>query len=218
MKYTIFLITLIFLNFNNYTYASDHQHSIIFEYNFYSADRIIDPAIAFSYRFITEKHLGIQFSYSKLPYYYSDYPWSFRDRISWWSLLIVRPLSFTLNNFKIELSPGLGALYQKTWHDDLEYEQTSPGCFGCGDYYTANRYYLSLQIGAEVKRSIISKNFQIGVGGIFRKYLGMRIMATDTHNPPFLNYSYGIVISANYSFNLQKFANNLLNRTPKAVA
>ncbi len=191
------LIIIVLVLFISHTHGNDHQHSVILEYNFYSADLKIEPGMAIGYRFIPNNIIGFQVSYSKLPYFYADYPRIYRDRISWWSLLMVRPINIELSNFNIELTPGLGGLYQRTWHDDLESNQNTPGCFGCGDYYTANQYYLNFQIGVEIKRTVISENFQIGIGGIFRKLFTKHTMATDVHNPVSLDYTYGVLLSLN---------------------
>ena len=182
---------------------SGTQLSFIVEHANYGNDFNMKPSFVFSSRFVKTvpiiKKIGIQFSFSKMPFFIGNNPWLYKDKVSWYAISIVKPISFNTNSFGFSFYTGLGMVYQSTWHDDLVYENDEDGCFGCGDYYTPPGFYLDYEIHAEIDY-LVTQQLEIGIGFAFRNFLGPGGLYTDVHNPPLLGNSIGTYLTIGRNF------------------
>ncbi len=172
--------------------------SFTVEYASYHNDFGINPSLIYSIKLITCAPLihntGVQFSYSKLPYFTADYPGLYKDKVTWFAMSFIKPISLRIDPFVLSVIPGVGTVIQSTWHDDLIHESDEPDCFGCGDYNTPLGFYLDYEIQSDIHYRFTSE-LELGIGFAFRRFLGPVPTYTDIYNPPALGDSFGTYIT-----------------------
>lgn len=171
------------------------EHSVVIEYDLYRNDFNMNPGFAFGYRVIGKipviNKIGLQFTWSRLPYFTNDNPWPYRDQITWYGFTATKPFSINFGKLEWEGAPGIGFAHQSTWHDDLIYD--TPMFGGAGDYYTPTLTYYTPQFSTEIRTKFFRKKLTLGFGGVIRQFAGATSgVLLDIHNPPLLGLGYGL--------------------------